>query len=118
MLQIRTAARDDYTRVRNFYYSVTDAMRDAAYPPGWEKDIYPTQEFLMQSIRNGELYIGEIGVEIASCMVVNHAYNDGYKAVRWTVDAADTELLVIHALGVHPAYAGRGRRQPDGASRH
>lgn len=108
MLQIRTAARDDYARVRNFYYSLTDAMRDAVYPPGWEKDIYPTQEFLIQSIRNGELYIGGIGRETASCMVVNHAYNAGYKAVRWSIDAADTELLVIHALGVHPAYSGRG----------
>ena len=28
--------------------------------------------------------------------------------MKWSVDAEDPELLVIHALGVHPDYAGKG----------
>lgn len=108
MLQIRTAAPADYERVRDFYYFLTDAMQDAQYPPGWEKDVYPTQEFLRQSIRNGELYLGESEGRLLSCMVANHQYNAGYRAAQWSVAASDSELLVIHALGVHPAYAGRG----------
>ena len=102
MLQIRTAAPADYERVRDFYYFLTDAMQDAQYPPGWEKDVYPTQEFLQQSIRNGELYLGESEGRLLSCMVTNHQYNAGYRAAQWSVAASDSELLVIHALGVHP----------------
>ncbi|MCH5209045.1 MAG: GNAT family N-acetyltransferase [Oscillospiraceae bacterium] len=78
------------------------------YSPGWKKGIYPTDEYLLDSIKNGELYIGEIEGNIAACMVVNHKYNEGYKGIKWSVEAADPELLVIHILGVLPAYSGRG----------
>ena len=37
-------------RVRAFYDSLTDAMADAPYPPGWHKGVYPTQAFLDTSI--------------------------------------------------------------------
>lgn len=108
MLQIRTAHPVDYADVRDFYYALTDAMEHAEFKPGWEKDVYPTQDFLHSSIENAELYIGELDGRMVSCMVVNHAYNDGYRQVQWSVEAADAELLVIHALGVHPDFSGQG----------
>lgn len=106
--EIRIAQDEDYIRVRDFYYELIDAMQDAEYNPGWEKDIYPTQEFLKKSIHAHELYIVEIEECMVACMVVNHEYNDGYKHVKWSVEAADEELLVIHTLGVHPKHSGKG----------
>lgn len=108
MLQIRTANGDDYSNVRIFYYSLIDAMKDATYKPGWEKDMYPTQEFLSRSIESNKLYIGELDKQIVSCMVVNHKYNDGYKNIQWSVEAKDSELFVIHALGVDSMFWGKG----------
>lgn len=108
MLKIRSANDEDYIRVRDFYYSLIDAMGDSEYKPGWERDIYPTQEFLIRSISKSELYLAEIDEDIAACMVVNHECNEGYDAVKWSVDANASELLVIHALGVHPVYSGKG----------
>ena len=108
MLQIRTAKNDEYSKVRDFYYLLIDAMKDAKYKPGWERDIYPTQEFLIRSIENNELYVGETDGQLVSCMVVNHEYNDGYKGIRWSVEADDSELFAIHALGVHPDFSGMG----------
>lgn len=108
MLQIRVAGKEDDSSVRDFYYGLIAAMETAEYTPGWEKDIYPTREFLMKSIDKGELYVGEIDGHMAACMVVNHEYNDGYKGIRWSVEARDSELLVVHALGVHPVFSGRG----------
>lgn len=108
MLQIRTADGRDYSNIRDFYYSLIDAMEDAEYKPGWEKDIYPTQEFLIRSIESNELYIGEMDGQIVSCMVVNHEYNDGYKDIQWSVEVKDSELLVIHALGVNSMFSGKG----------
>ena len=108
MLQIRTAGSNDYESVRNFYYALIDAMRDAEYKPGWEKDIYPSQAFLIGSIENNELYVGEMDGQIVSCMVLNHEYNEGYKSIRWSLEAEDSELFVIHALGVNPAFSGKG----------
>ena len=107
-LNIRAAAEGDYPAVRAFYYDLTDEMADTPFRPGWEKDVYPTQDFLRDSIRRGELYLGLLAGELAACMVVNGQYNEGYRAVTWGVEAADGELLVIHALGVRLAFAGRG----------
>lgn len=41
-------------------------------------------------------------------MVLNHQCNDGYRKFKWQTEAAADEILVIHALGVHPAYSGKG----------
>ena len=108
VLKIRTANMDEYYSVRDFYYSLIDAMEDAEFKPGWQKDVYPTQEFLIKSIKNDELYIGKLDEKIVSCMVVNQEYNEGYNHITWSVQALDSELLVIHALGVHPAFSGQG----------
>lgn len=108
MLQIKKANMESYEKVRDFYYSLTDAMEGSEFPPGWKRDVYPTQEYLCRSIKNGELFFGDADGRIVSCMIVNHEYNDGYKTVRWSVNAEDRELWVIHALGVHPAFSGKG----------
>lgn len=108
MLTIRKAQEAEYPLVKTFYDSLTDAMADAEFNPGWERDVYPAPDFLRSSIANGELYIGELDGQTAACMVVNHAYNEGYRNIAWSLDVPDEELLVIHALGVHPAFAGHG----------
>lgn len=108
MPEIRMADIADYDNVREFYYDMIDELEHAEYSPQWKKDEFPTQEYLLGAIKNNELYIGEIGGHIASCMVINHEYSEGYRSVRWSVEAADTELLVIHLLGVRSAYSGKG----------
>lgn len=86
-LCISTALPDDGARVRAFYDDLTDAMADAPYPPGWRKGVYPTQAFLDASIARGELFLAELDGVLTGCMVL------------------------IHALGVHPAFARRGIAQ-------
>ena len=75
---------------------------------GWKKDIYPSQEFLRSSIDNGDLYFCRDGERIAGAMVLNHEYNESYQNCRWHIAADDSELLVIHALGVHPDFHRKG----------
>lgn len=73
--------------------------------------MYPTQAFLDASTARGELFLAELDGVLVGCMVLNHAYNDGYAAVTWAADVPDAQLLVIHALGVHPAFVRRGIAQ-------
>lgn len=108
MLNIRTADIADYDNVRDFYYDMTDELEHAEYSPQWKKDEFPTQEYLLGAIKNNELYIGEIDGRIASCMVINHEYSEGYRDVKWSVEASDQELLIIHLLGVRRMYSGQG----------
>ena len=107
MLHIRKAENTDLNNVKEFYYSLIDALEHAKYGPQWKKDIYPDQEYLLDSIKSSELFIGETDGNIASCMVVDHHYNEGYNNVKWSVEAKDRELLVIHILGVLPEYSGK-----------
>lgn len=108
MLNIKTAKNEDLSRIIDFYYSLIDANKDSEYRSGWKKGVYSTQEFLTSSINNNELYIGENEGKIIACMAVNHEYNKGYEDIRWSVEAKDSELVVIHALGVHPDHSCKG----------
>ncbi len=107
-MELFCAEEKDYISIRDFYYELTDEMKTADFTPGWKKDIYPEQSFLLASIRKRELHFLKDDAGIFACMIVNHEYNDGYKDVKWSVEAADDELLVIHALGVLPRYSGKG----------
>ena len=99
MLQIRRAGTAEFAAVREFYYAVMDEMKDAEFKPGWKRDIYPRRNFC------GRRWIG---ASSASAMIVSCEYNESYDGAPWSVDAADEELLVVHALGVRPSFAGQG----------
>ena len=49
-------------------------MQGSLYDIGWKKDIYPEPEFLLDSIKKGELYICVEADMIAAAMVLNHQY--------------------------------------------
>lgn len=108
MFIVRRAENSEVDKVRLFYHSLIESMQDAEYKPAWEKEVYPTTEFIRTSINNGELHIGELDGEIASAMVVNHSSNESYHKVKWPNPIESQEILVIHALGVHTDFAGKG----------
>ena len=108
MLVIRTANNNDFGTIKDFYWSLIDSFKDMEYTPGWIKGIYPAEDQILRYIENGELYIGETDGGMVSCMAVNNEYNEGYKKIKWSVEASDEELYVIHILGVRPEYMGKG----------
>lgn len=108
MLLIRLAEKSEFEEIRLFYHSLIDAMQDAKYKPGWEKDVYPANEYLRTAIDKQELYIGTIDEKIVSAMIVNHKYNESYDKAEWNLEAKPEEITVIHALAVHLDFSGRG----------
>lgn len=107
-LTVRPARTDETERVIGFYYALIDAMQHSPFNPAWKKDIYPTREDLAAAIEAGTLYLGEQGGEIAAAMILNDAYNEGYDAAAWAVDAKPEDIRVIHLLGVSSRFAGQG----------
>lgn len=83
-------------------------MAKLPYGAGWIKDVYPSREMIKKCIEAGEYYIAEESGSICGAMVVNHSFNEGYREFDWPTKAEDHEITVIHALGVHPKYMGRG----------
>lgn len=108
MLEIRQATENEYFSIRSFYHNMIDMMKDSEYKPCQEKEIYPSDEYLRDSLVNNELWVCKFEKEIAAAMVVNHKNNDGYKNVKWLVEAEQNDVLIVHALGVMPTYQGKG----------
>lgn len=105
---IRKADPDQFPDVREFYYAVIDGIGDSNDSAGWKKDIYPTQESLLDFINRGELYIAVENEMIVGAMALNHQFNDEYRTVPWSVQAENSAVTVIHILAVHPEYTRKG----------
>ena len=107
-MEIKKATADQYQSVRQFYHRVIDGIATMPYGAGWIKNVYPAPEFLRESINNGELYVAMENGNIVSAMVLNHLGNESYGAYNWPTAAKESEVTVIHALGVDPENVGTG----------
>ncbi len=102
------ARQDQFQAVRAFYHAVIDEVGQSRNSVGWKKDIYPSPEYLDQSIRAGELFIATESETIVGAMILNHQANAEYRKVRWITTANEADVTVIHALGVHPFFQRQG----------
>ena len=107
-MELRTANENEWKKVKAFYWQLIEQMDSALYKPGWKKEIYPTDEFLMDSIRNKELYVLLSESNHMASMILNHKCTDGYEKIHWNITATPQEITVVHALGVLPDYQGQG----------
>ena len=107
-LVIRTALLNDFESVIDFYYELIDSMQKAEFRPGWKKDVYPTRQFIYDSISEKNLFIAIIGSAIVGSMVMNQVCSDGYSKVKWNVSAENDEIKIIHALAVSQNFHGKG----------
>lgn len=110
-MELRIVKNNEFKGIKGFYNKLIDMMQDSEYLPGWEKGVYPSDEFLYDSISNHELYgVKENGAYIG-VMVINHEWNDGYNNVKWMIEAPKDKVAVIHTLGVLPTHHGQGIAQ-------
>lgn len=107
-MDVLQAKPEDFDAVRAFYHSLIDDMEAAGGIITWVKDVYPSPEFLRGSLRDGTLHLGMEDGQIAAAMVLDSEANEAYPRDVWKVAAADSQVMVIHALGVHPRFGGKG----------
>ena len=105
---IRKAEKAEFDDVIAFYHELIDSMRDAEFRPKWEKDIYPTRQFIYDSIEKEEMHVAVADDGIISAMVVNHDSADGYEKAPWKMQADKNQIAVIHILAVSTRHQRRG----------
>ena len=66
---------NDFERIKNFYWDLIDEMQDQNDVIGWKKGIYPTDEFLQESLLRGELFTLEEDGQLYACTVLNSESN-------------------------------------------
>ena len=107
-LVIETASLDEFENVIGFYYDLIDSMQGVEFRPLWKKDIYPTRQFIYDSISKKNLFIAISNSSIVGSMVMNHVCSEGYSKVQWNVSADINEIMIIHALAVSLNFQGKG----------
>lgn len=75
---------------------------------GWEKGVYPSDDFLQNSLIKGELYILTEKDTLYACVILNSEHNEGYDDCTWGITCDPGEVLTPHALAVHPTMQGKG----------
>lgn len=101
---VRKAKKSEFEAVRQLYWEVIDHPSNH----GWVKGDYPSDEMIATAIANGEMYVLITGDEMSGAMILNHNCTDGYEKVTWQTKAAPDEVMVIHALTVHPQFSRMG----------
>ncbi len=110
-LTIKQARESDLERVCELFLQIDANPQCFEFPPLWKLGVYPTKEYLKDAIRKTELYIGTIGNELISSMILNQKTSDGYDKVSWPTDAENQDILVIHLLALCPNHIGKGYAQ-------
>lgn len=56
---------EEFENIKQFYWNLIDEMKDENDKIGWKKGIYPTDEFLIESLRKQQLFTLKEGNEIS-----------------------------------------------------
>ena len=107
-LYMRAARGDEFDRVRAFYYDLIVKMQGSPYHPKWQIGIYPEDSYLQRAVEAGQMYLACCEDQIVGAMILNQSANAGYEGVCWPVEAKDSEVMLIHTLGVLPEAGKQG----------
>ena len=105
---IRKAALDDLDDISAIYDAIHDSEEAGRAVIGWNRAIYPTRASGESAILAGEMYVLEEEGRVLAAAKINQKQEESYAQGTWTHEAADSEVLVLHTLVVHPEAAGRG----------
>ena len=110
MLQFQKANSSDFAATRQFYWDVIEDIHKnntANENLGWEKGVYPLDDFIQTSLEKGELYTLAEGGVLYACVILNSECNEGYLGCPWGITCEPEEVLIPHALAVHPRMQGK-----------
>lgn len=70
---------------------------------------YPNKEAFINDVNRNELYVLELGNQIAGTVVVSTLMDEEYVPIQWLTKNKNN--LYIHRLAIHPKHQGKGYAQ-------
>ncbi len=113
-LRLRRAQPRDAPEAQAAYRQIIEHLAATVDFPHWHTENHPTPTEVEQWITLGDLYLAvaqaetRVGEKIAGVVVLNHAAPDAYEEAPWSVEVPPEQVLVVHALGVNPAFLRQG----------
>ncbi len=108
MERLKAVSADRFDSVRAFYWCLIDEMGGRGNTVGWKKGIYPSDDYLRESLCRGWMYALEDDEGFLACVILNSLWNQGYDGVNWSVDCPREDVIVPHALAVRANAQGKG----------
>lgn len=106
LIQTKIAELQDLPKVAELYKDICDHQSKDEYGADWTWGEYPSEEGLKHLIETGYLVMGlQDGKTVAGGVIT---VGDDYPNVDWPTPAPDSQIGVLHLLGVHPEYRGSG----------
>jgi len=102
-MQIRPATRQDLTALMALVRRVVPLMRSAGNLQ-WDEN-YPNEAVFERDIDLRQLWIAEIGPDIAGIAAITMDQEPDYAQVGWDISEP---AIVVHRLAVDPAFRGVG----------
>ena len=99
---------EDFNEIQKLYWNLINKSSNEPSFPGWKCGEHPSDDFIMASIVQKEMYVIRDEGQIKACAVCNCISNDEYEKVKWQVTDRGSNVLVIHALAVGYEYRGCG----------
>ena len=107
-MSVRKATLNDIPRIAEIYDILTSDEETCRFT-NWLKGVYPTKDFAMKALEDGDLYVGEDENGIFGSMLLNSVQLPEYKDINWIYSAEPHEVLVIHTLCIDTAFRGKGK---------
>ena len=118
---VRTALVDELPQIEAMYAAIVDAMQDTPLDVWWQMGSHPSHEMLLDAASDGNLLVAvddghddaddtaaETANPVLGACILNGVQGVDYGIIDWDVQCDDTEVNVLHLLGVSPAARGRG----------
>jgi len=102
---IDKAVEKDIDEVEQLYNQLNDFLANTINYPSWKKGVYPSRREVVNGILEETMFVVKNTEEtIIGSVILNHYQEAGYRNVDWHKEYADSEIIVIHTLAVHPNY--------------
>ncbi len=102
---------ENFIAIQTFYWDVIENIHKNNKKNenlGWEKGIYPSDDFIKSSLNSGELYTLTDQDILCVCVILNSEHNAGYDSCLWSIVCDPDEVITPHALAVNPKLQGQG----------
>ena len=103
-LEIERGTLEDVEKTHEMFVAITDSLL-ASKIDQWNYD-YPDPETLKNDVAAGSNFVIRSGDYIAASIVINDIQDEQYQKIHWK--SRNKDALVIHRLGVHPKFQGKG----------
>lgn len=116
-MKFQKASETDFHSIQKFYWDVIDEIHRNNVNHenlGWEKGVYPSDNFIQSSLAKGELYVLTEKDALCACVILNSEHNEGYDSCTWGIVCDPGEVLTPPCACGCPGTARKGNWQNRG----